>query len=86
MPWPPSRTDIERLTGRCRAGANAKASAPAAETVADEIYDFLMERLRAYYLERGGACRVAGGHPEMFDAVLAARPASPLDFDARLKR
>ena len=58
------------------------------ERLAEEIYDFLMERLRAYYLERanGGAMP---GQPavttEMFDAVLAARPVSPLDFDARLK-
>jgi len=45
-----------------------------------------MERLRAYYLERTTA---AGGAPmfttEMFDAVLANKPGSPLDFDARLK-
>jgi hypothetical protein len=38
------------------------------------------------YLERGGAApgRVAVT-TEMFDAVLAARPPWPLDFDARLK-
>jgi glycyl-tRNA synthetase beta chain len=56
-------------------------------SAAAELYDFLMERLRAYYLEQGDAA----GAPrpavttEMFDAVLATRPASPLDFDARLK-
>ena len=58
------------------------------EAVAEEIYDFLMERLRAYYLERAGSAPTAGVAPvttEMFDAVLAARPASPVDFDARLK-
>ena len=42
-----------------------------------------MERLRAYYLERP-----TSGAPvfstEMFDAVLATKPGSPLDFDARL--
>lgn len=46
-----------------------------------EIYDYVMERLRAYYLEPGQA-RVT---TEMFDAVLATQPRSPLDFDARLK-
>jgi len=55
-------------------------------SIANDIYDFLMERLRAYYLERAAA---ASGQPsvttEMFDAVLATRPVSPLDFDARLK-
>ncbi len=54
----------------------------------DEIYIFLMERLRAYYLERAGtapAPGMAAVTTEMFDAVLATRPVSPLDFDARLK-
>jgi len=61
-------------------------TAATADTLAAEIYDFFMERLRAYYLE--GAAPAAGRAAvttEMFDAVLAARPASPLDFDARLK-
>ena len=47
-----------------------------------------MERLRAYYLDNAGAPPLPGQAvvtAEMFDAVLAARPASPLDFDARLK-
>jgi glycyl-tRNA synthetase beta chain len=46
-----------------------------------------MERLRAYYLERVPS-GIPGTAPafttEMFDAVLATKPASPLDFDARL--
>jgi glycyl-tRNA synthetase beta chain len=89
------RADIERLRTPAAPPADAAAApdathtaAPAvAPTAADEIYDFLMERLRAYYLE--GAAAAAPGRAavttEMFDAVLAARPASPLDFDARLK-
>jgi glycyl-tRNA synthetase beta chain len=75
------RADIERL----RAGG---ASAATADPTASEIYDFLMERLRAYYLDSTGAPPLPGQAAvttEMFDAVLAARPASPLDFDARLK-
>jgi glycyl-tRNA synthetase beta chain len=47
-----------------------------------EIHDFVLERLRAQYLEREGS---AGISTEMFDAVLANRPASLLDFDARLR-
>jgi glycyl-tRNA synthetase beta chain len=76
------RADIDRLRG---AAAPAKAHV-GADVVAGWIYDFLMERLRAYYLERSTSApgRVAVT-TEMFDAVLAARPASPLDFDARLK-
>jgi glycyl-tRNA synthetase beta chain len=47
-----------------------------------------MERLRAYYLDSAGAPPMPGQAAvttEMFDAVLATRPGSPLDFDARLK-
>jgi glycyl-tRNA synthetase beta chain len=49
----------------------------------NEIYDYVMERLRAYYLEpvEGRAAVTT----EMFDAVLATKPRSPLDFDARLQ-
>ena len=61
--------DIARLGGK----------APA-DGLADEIYDYMMERLRAWYLEAG-----RGVTTEMFDAVLDTRPASPLDFDHRLQ-
>jgi glycyl-tRNA synthetase beta chain len=66
----------------------AGAAATPTDLTAGEIYDFLMERLRAYYLDNAGAPPLPGQAvvtTEMFDAVLAARPASPLDFDARLK-
>jgi glycyl-tRNA synthetase beta chain len=63
------RADIARLGGK----------APV-ETLADEIYDYMMERLRVWYLEGKG-----GVSSEMFDAVLDTRPASPLDFDDRLR-
>jgi glycyl-tRNA synthetase beta chain len=77
--------DITRLRAGT-SGAAAKPLPPVSEIVG-AVYDFLMERLRAYYLEQppealAGRAAVSG---EMFDAVLAARPASPLDFDARLK-
>ncbi len=78
------RADIDRVRADT-AAAPAKAHV-GADVVAAWIYDFLMERLRAYYLERTSAAPGrAAVTPEMFDAVLAARPASPLDFDARLK-
>ena len=47
-----------------------------------EVYDYVIERLRAYYVEGGAGITVS---PEMFDAVLATRPASALDFDSRLR-
>jgi glycyl-tRNA synthetase beta chain len=78
------QADIERL----RSGAPGAAGTVPVERLSAEIYDFLMERLRAYYLEGAGAPPVAGRAAvttEMFDAVLATRPASSVDFDARLK-
>ncbi|MBV8403736.1 MAG: glycine--tRNA ligase subunit beta, partial [Gammaproteobacteria bacterium] len=84
------RADIERVRSAAPQATTAR-PAPAmadAGTLADEIYDFLMERLRAYYLEGTAASTSAGRAPvttEMFDAVLATRPASSVDFDARLK-
>jgi glycyl-tRNA synthetase beta chain len=80
-----AHADIARLRAGT-SGAAARPLPPVAETVA-EVYDFLMERLRAYYLERSASVAVPGMAAvtsEMFDAVLAVRPASPLDFDARL--
>jgi len=52
-----------------------------AANVASDVYDYVIERLRVYYLEGSRAAPVT---TEMFDAVLAAKPVSPLDFDARL--
>jgi glycyl-tRNA synthetase beta chain len=50
--------------------------------VAAAVHAFVMERARAQYLERGADNGIS---TEMFDAVLATRPASLLDFDARLR-
>jgi len=48
------------------------------EPVAEQVFDFAMERLRAYYMDTGVA-------PDTFDAVLARRPTRPLDFDRRVR-
>ncbi len=50
------------------------------DNLADEIYDFMMDRLRAYYLADE---QMNIGH-DVFDAVLARSPVSPLDFHQRL--
>lgn len=42
------------------------------------LYDFMMERLRAYYQD-------AGIGAEVFDAVLSKRITCPADFDARVR-
>ncbi len=44
------------------------------------LYDFITERMRAYYLDRQN-----GLTAEMFASVMARQPDSLLDFDARLK-
>jgi len=79
------RADAERV----RAGRVPEPPV-SSETSTDRIYDFVMERLRAYYLEVAPAPKQmpASGRvftTEMFDAVLATKPRSALDFDARLK-
>ncbi len=82
------RADVVRLQGTARLqegtdpfSATEKASVPAlSDALPDDIYDYMMERLRAWYLESA-----AGLTTEMFDAVLDTRPASPLDFDDRLR-
>jgi len=55
------------------------AANPAA--IGGELYAYVMERLRAQYVEDPAS----GVSVEMFEAVLATQPASPLDFDARLR-
>jgi glycyl-tRNA synthetase beta chain len=51
---------------------------------ANELWDYMVERLRAYFLDSASAGTVAGVTTEMFDAVRASSPVSPLDFAARL--
>jgi glycyl-tRNA synthetase beta chain len=87
---------------KAAAAAGKPAPVLAAGSVASEAYGYILERLRAYYLERssespaivtgdsgGAGLPSSAGAPlltaEMFDAVLATRPPSPLDFDARLR-
>ncbi|HLA71962.1 MAG TPA: glycine--tRNA ligase subunit beta [Steroidobacteraceae bacterium] len=54
------------------------------QTVDAELWDFILERLRAYFLDAGNAGAIAGVTTEMFDAVRASNPVSPVDFGARL--
>lgn len=44
----------------------------------DLIFNFMMERLRAYYHDQGVP-------PDLFDAVLAREPQQPYDFDRRIR-
>jgi glycyl-tRNA synthetase beta chain len=49
-----------------------------AEAVGDTLFSFMMERLRAWYLD-------AGYDVHVFEAVLARAPVRPLDFDQRMR-
>ena len=55
------------------------------EQLLDDIYGFIVERMRAYYLD-GLAPGLEKGAvtPEIFESVRVGRPASPLDFHQRL--
>jgi glycyl-tRNA synthetase beta chain len=70
--------DLQALIGQALAALPFAAPADCAR----DVYDYVIERLRAYYVEGDAGFEVT---TEMFDAVLATRPASPLDFDARLR-
>jgi glycyl-tRNA synthetase beta chain len=72
------RTDMARVA----AGQGKALGAADANQLATEVYDYIVERLRAYYVEGTADITVSA---EAFDAVLATRPASALDFDARLR-
>lgn len=49
-----------------------------AKAVVETVFDFMLERLRAYALDRG--IRI-----DVFEAVLATRPLRPLDFERRMQ-
>src|SRR5690606_33014 len=56
------------------AGGKRPTPPPAPEVLAGELYDFILERLRGYYADRGVP-------PQQFAAVAELRPASLYDFD-----
>ena len=49
-----------------------------ADQVVRPVFEFMMERLRGYYLDQGV-------RTDTFEAVLECRPARPLDFDRRVR-
>ena len=49
-----------------------------ASKVEQDVFEYILERLRAYYLDRGVLA-------DVFDAVSALSPSRPLDFDNRIK-
>jgi glycyl-tRNA synthetase beta chain len=67
--------DVEALLKKAAAlhGNNVNA-----EECVPEVFEFMLERLRAYYTGQGVL-------PQVFDSVVAVRPTSALDFDKRVK-
>ncbi len=53
-------------------------SAIARHDVASQVFNFMMDRLRAYYLD-------AGIRPDVFEAVLEREPLHPYDFEKRVR-
>jgi len=68
--------DLDLCTLIDVAAANLPAGLQAGSNAAP-LFTFMMERLRAYYLE-------AGYDIHVFEAVLANQPSQPLDFDQRM--
>jgi glycyl-tRNA synthetase beta chain len=66
--------DIRALLINAAEGFPEELGTPKAVT---EVFDYIMERLRAYYLDRGMTS-------DAFEAVLACHPLRPLDFDRRI--
>lgn len=70
--------DLMQLVGSAVAAQPVETSA----AVVEDVWSYLMDRLRAMYLEDGASQAIT---TEMIEAVLATRPQAPLDIDARLR-
>lgn len=70
----PLDIDLKVLLQQAAAGLADKVQADAA---VDEVFDYMMERLRAYYADRGITA-------DVIDAVLACSPTRPADLDQRV--
>ncbi len=69
--------DLHALLEQAAAGLRGE-GVKIADTTAEQVFEFMMERLRAYYQD-------AGVTADTFEAVLARQPARPIDFDARIR-
>jgi glycyl-tRNA synthetase beta chain len=67
--------DLEVLVAAAAKGLGDRLTAKHVES---QVFDFIMDRLRAYYHDAGVA-------PDVFDAVHAQRPTQPYDFDRRVR-
>ncbi|MDX9739818.1 MAG: glycine--tRNA ligase subunit beta [Gammaproteobacteria bacterium] len=70
--------DLRELISESCAAYRAQQVHFAAREVGEQVYEFIMDRLRAYYQD-------AAIPPDVFEAVFSRRPGRPLDFDARIR-
>jgi len=66
--------DLRELLGFA---AEALADTVDASQAIDEVLDFMLERLRVYYLNQGISA-------DVYDAVVVLKPTTPVDFDRRI--
>jgi glycyl-tRNA synthetase beta chain len=71
----PLDIDLEQLLKQAATGLADRVEADAA---VNDVFDYMMDRLKAYYADRGITA-------DVIDAVLACRPTRPADFDLRVK-
>lgn len=64
-----------------REAATGFAPSLKAESVVDEVFDYVLGRLRSEYEDNAGEPFT----PQQIEAVLSLRPARPLDFDRRIR-
>ncbi len=69
------------LPGLIREAAGRVPGVADPDGLAAEVFDYMMDRLRAYYVDGGGEVRAPA---DVFEAVFANRPESPLDFHQRI--
>lgn len=67
--------DLNSLLSKAADGFSAEL---AARQIESQVFDFTMDRLRSYYLDRGVGV-------DVFEAVLVGRPRQPMDFDRRIR-
>ncbi len=71
----PLQLDLLTLLQAAAAGLGGKLDT---NNRADEVFDYMLERLNAYYGDQGFSA-------DLIDAVLARRPTRPADFDLRIR-
>jgi glycyl-tRNA synthetase beta chain len=67
--------DLEQALEQAKDGLGDKVES---KGLVSQVFDFMMDRLRAYYHEVGVA-------PDVYEAVLDQRPTQPYDFDRRVR-